>query len=154
MYLVIDKCLQSISRLLINIQGIEMGLSSGIRESDAKLLITRLSNPHTNDSTPRKPSKSDLIGEWHKSNLYLGTDTIGIKPLPMNNNLRRRSILDWPHEVSCTLIKRFQSFKEQRKGEYLTHTHNNKLQQNKVIFFNNPQNSITSKNKCFYTDLI
>ena len=37
------------------------------------------SNPHAKTSIPEKPSKSDLIGVWHKDNSYLCTSTIGNK---------------------------------------------------------------------------
>jgi hypothetical protein len=40
-------------------------------------------NPHAMTLIPGKPSKSGLIGVWHKDNLYLGTNTIeNGKPLP------------------------------------------------------------------------
>ena len=40
-----------------------------------------------------KPSKSSLIGVWHKDNLYLGTNTIRNRnPHPMNINSYMRSI--------------------------------------------------------------
>jgi len=45
--------------------------------SDANLVITWSRNPHAKTSIPGKPSKSGLIGGWHKDNLYLGTSTIG-----------------------------------------------------------------------------
>jgi hypothetical protein len=42
---------------------------------------------------PRKPSKSGLIGVWHKDNLYLGTNTIGNgNPHLTSIDLRTRSI--------------------------------------------------------------
>jgi len=42
---------------------------------------------------PGKPSKSGLIGVWHKNNLYLGTRTIGNgNPNPTNIDSRTRSI--------------------------------------------------------------
>jgi hypothetical protein len=41
------------------------------------LVITWSRNPHAKTPIPGKPSKSGLIGVWHKDNLYLGTSTIG-----------------------------------------------------------------------------
>jgi hypothetical protein len=50
---------------------------------DAKLVIKWPRNPHAKTPIPGKPSKSGLIGVWHKDNLYLGTSTIGNeKPSP------------------------------------------------------------------------
>jgi hypothetical protein len=46
---------------------------------------TSWSRDHATHMTqiPGKPSKSGLIGVWHKDNLYLGTSTIrNEKPLP------------------------------------------------------------------------
>jgi hypothetical protein len=52
-------------------------------ESDANLVITWSRNPHAKTQIPEKPSKSGLIGVWHKDNLYLGTSTIeNGKPQP------------------------------------------------------------------------
>jgi hypothetical protein len=34
-------------------------------------------NSHAKTPIPGKPSKSGLIGVWHKDNLYPGTNTIG-----------------------------------------------------------------------------
>jgi hypothetical protein len=42
------------------------------------------SNSHAKTSIPGKPSKSGLIGVWHKDNLYLGTNTIGNGKPPPN----------------------------------------------------------------------
>jgi hypothetical protein len=42
---------------------------------------------------PGKPSKSGLIGVWHKDNLYLGTNTIrNGNPYPTNIDSWTRSI--------------------------------------------------------------
>jgi len=40
-------------------------------------------NPHTKTSIPEKPSKSGLIGVWHKDNLHLGTSTVGNEKPPL-----------------------------------------------------------------------
>jgi len=54
-------------------------------------------NPHVTTPIPRKPSKSGLIGVWHKDNLYLGTSTIGNRnPHPTNIDSWRRSIRMMP----------------------------------------------------------
>jgi len=60
---------------------------------DANLVITWSHNPHAKTQIPGKPSKSGLIGVWHKDNLYLSTSTIGNgDPHPMNIDSRTRSI--------------------------------------------------------------
>jgi hypothetical protein len=60
---------------------------------DANLMITWSRNPHAKTPIPGKPSKSGLIGVWHKDNLYLGTSTIGNgHPHPRNIDSRTRSI--------------------------------------------------------------
>jgi hypothetical protein len=51
---------------------------------DANLVITWSHNPHLKTQIPGKPSKSSLIGVWHKDNLYLGTSTIGNGKPPPN----------------------------------------------------------------------
>jgi hypothetical protein len=51
---------------------------------DANLVITWSHNPHLKTQIPGKPSKSSLIGVWHKNNLYLGTSTIGNGKPPPN----------------------------------------------------------------------
>ena len=51
---------------------------------DANLVITWSRNPHEKTPIPEKPSKSGLIGVWHKDNLYLGTNTIGNGKSPPN----------------------------------------------------------------------
>jgi hypothetical protein len=52
--------------------------------NDANFVITWSHNPHAKTPIPWKPSKSGLIGEWHKDNLYLGTSTIGNEKPPPN----------------------------------------------------------------------
>jgi hypothetical protein len=43
---------------------------------------TRSQATHTQrPQIPKKPSKSCLIGVWHKDNLYLGTNTIEMETL-------------------------------------------------------------------------
>jgi hypothetical protein len=67
-----------------------------------------------------KPSKSSLIGVWHKDNLYLGTSTIGNgNPHPMNINSRIRSIRITPRNL-LFFDMLFQFFRQPRYGEYLT----------------------------------
>ena len=57
------------------------------------LVITWSRNPHAKTPIPGKPSKSGLLGVWHKDNLYLGTSTIGNgDPHPRNIDSRTRSI--------------------------------------------------------------
>ena len=52
---------------------------------------------HAKTLIPGKPSKSGLIGVWHKDNLYLGTNTIGNRdPHPTNIDSRTRSIRRTP----------------------------------------------------------
>jgi hypothetical protein len=64
-----------------------------LKPVDANLVITWSRNPHTKTLIPGKPSKSGLIGMWHKDNLYLGTSTIGNgNPHPTNIDSRTRSI--------------------------------------------------------------
>jgi hypothetical protein len=54
-------------------------------------------NPHAKTPIPKKPSKSGLIGVWHKDNLYLSTSTIGNgNPYPTNIDSRMRSIRMMP----------------------------------------------------------
>jgi hypothetical protein len=61
------------------------------------LLNTWSNNPHVKTPIPRKPSKSGLIGVWHKDNLYLGTSTIGNRnPHPTNIDSWMRSIKMMP----------------------------------------------------------
>jgi len=52
--------------------------------ADAKLVIKWSRNPHAKTSILGKPSKSGLIGVWHKDNLYLGISTIGNGKPPPN----------------------------------------------------------------------
>jgi len=48
-----------------------------------QMMQTSWSCGHAKTSIPGKPSKSSLIGVWHKDNLYLGTSTIeNGKPTP------------------------------------------------------------------------
>jgi hypothetical protein len=50
-------------------------------------------DPYAKIPGPGKPSKSGLIGVWHKDNLYLDTRTIrNENPHPMNIDSRTRSI--------------------------------------------------------------
>jgi hypothetical protein len=71
-----------------------------------------------------KPSKSGLIGAWHKDDLYLGTSTIGNDKTPTQWILIcEREVLGWRHEASCSSISPFQFFREPWKGDYLTNTH-------------------------------
>jgi hypothetical protein len=50
-------------------------------------------DPYAKILGPGKPSKSGLIGVWHKDNLYLDTSTIRNENLhPMNIDSRTRSI--------------------------------------------------------------
>jgi hypothetical protein len=51
---------------------------------DANLVITWSRNPHAKTWIPGKPSKSSLIGVWHKDNFYLGTSTIENGKTPPN----------------------------------------------------------------------
>jgi len=57
------------------------------------LMRTSWSRGHAKTPIPGKPSKSGLIGVWHKDNLYLGTSTIeNGDPHPTNIDSRTRSI--------------------------------------------------------------
>jgi hypothetical protein len=62
---------------------------SRFKVDDANLVITWSRNPHTKTPIPGKPSKSSLIGVWHKNNLYLGTSTIGKRKTPTQRILIR-----------------------------------------------------------------
>jgi hypothetical protein len=53
-------------------------------QNDANPVITWSHNPHAKTPIPGKPSKSGLIGVWHKDNLYPGTTTIGNRKPPPN----------------------------------------------------------------------
>ena len=67
-----------------------------------------LRNPHAKTPIPGKPSKSGLIGVWHKDNLYLGTSTIENEdPHPTNIDSQMISIRIWHHEDNCSSISRF-----------------------------------------------
>jgi hypothetical protein len=52
-------------------------------------VITWSRNPQAKTSIPEKPTKSGLIGVWHKDNLYLGTSTIGKRKTPTQRILIR-----------------------------------------------------------------
>ena len=85
---------------MVNIYGYENGETTQMEiicstsiQLDVNLLNMRSSNPHAKTSILGKPSKSGLIGVWHKDNLYLGTSTIGNgNPHPTNIDSRTRSI--------------------------------------------------------------
>ena len=84
---------------MVNIYGYENGETTQMEiicstsiQLDVNLLNMRSSNPHAKTSILEKPSKSGLIGVWHKDNLYLGTNTIGNgNPHPTNIDSRTRS---------------------------------------------------------------
>ena len=66
-------------------------------QNDANLVITWSRNQHAKTPIPGKPSKSGLIGVWHKDNLYLSTSTIrNGDPHPTNIDSRTRSIRMMP----------------------------------------------------------
>ena len=80
---------------------------------------------------PGKPSKSGLIGVWHKDNLYLGTSTIGNRnPHPTNIDSRTRSIRMMPRK-QLFFDKSFFSSLENHEREIIspTHTHTHKVWQ-------------------------
>jgi hypothetical protein len=54
------------------------------RVVDANLVITWSRNLHAKTQIPEKPSKSCLIGVWHKDTFYLGTSTIKNENPPPN----------------------------------------------------------------------
>jgi hypothetical protein len=90
---------------MVNIYGYENGETTQMEiicstsiQLDVNLLNMRSSNPHAKTSILGKPSKSGLIGVWHKDNLYLGTSTIGNgNPHPTNIDSRtRRMNEDYP----------------------------------------------------------
>jgi len=89
----------------------------------ANLVITWSRNPHTKIPIPGKPSKSGLIGVWHKDNLYLGTSTIrNGDPLPMNIDSRTRSIRMTPRK-QLFFDKSFFSSLENHGREIISPTH-------------------------------
>jgi len=58
-----------------------------------QMMETSWSRGHAKTQIPEKPSKSGLIGVWHKDNLYLGTSTIENRdPHPTNIDLQTRNI--------------------------------------------------------------
>jgi hypothetical protein len=92
-----------------------------------------VTQPTRKDINSRKPSKSGLIGVWHKDNLYLGTSTIGNEnPHPMNIDSRTRSIRMTPRR-QLFFDKSFFSSLENHGREIIslthTHTHTHKVQQ-------------------------
>jgi hypothetical protein len=92
--------------------------------TDANLLNTRSSNPYTKTPIPGKPSKSGLIGVWHKDNLYLGTGTIRNRnPHPSNIDSQMRSITMTPWSQLFFNKLFFNSLKNQGK-EIIPPTHN------------------------------
>jgi hypothetical protein len=87
-------------------------------------LNTQSSNTHAKTSIPKKPSKSVLIGVWHKDNLYLGTNTTGNEnPHPMNIDLWTRSIRMTPQR-QLFFDKSFFSSLENQEKEIIPPTHN------------------------------
>jgi len=100
---------------------------------DANLVITWPRNPHAKTPIPGKPSKSGLIGVWHKDNLYLGTSTIGNEdPHPTNIDSRTRNIRMMPRR-QLFFDKSFFSSLENHEREIIspthTHTHTHKVRQ-------------------------
>jgi hypothetical protein len=59
-------------------------MSQALIPNDTNLVITWWCNPHATTPIPEKPTKSGLIGVWHKDNLYLGTNSIGNREPPSN----------------------------------------------------------------------
>jgi len=92
-------------------------------DCDANLVITWSRNPHIKTPIPGKPSKSGLIGVWHKDNLYLGTSTIGNgDPRPTNIDSRTRSIKMTPRR-QLFFDKSFFSSLENHGREIISPTH-------------------------------
>ena len=61
------------------------------------LFNTQSSNPHTKTPILEKPSKSGLIGVWHKDNSYIGINTIANEnPHPTNIDSQTRIIRMMP----------------------------------------------------------
>ena len=99
--------------------------------NNANLVITWSRNPHTKTPIPGKPSKSGLIGVWHKDNLYLGTSTIGNRDThPTNIDSRTRSIRMMPWR-QLFFDKSFFSSLENHGREIISprHTHTHKVRQ-------------------------
>ena len=107
-------------------------ISWSMTRNDVNLVITWSRNPHAKTPIPGKPSKSGLIGVWHKDNLYLDTSTIGNEdPHPTNIDSWTRSIRMTPWRQLFFNKSFFQFSKELWKGDYLTntHTHTHKVRQ-------------------------
>jgi hypothetical protein len=97
----------------------------------ANLVITWSCNSHAKTPIPGKPSKSGLIGVWHKDNLYLGTNAIeNGNPHPTNIDSRTRSIRMTPRR-QLFFDKSFFSSLENHGREIIspTHTHTHKVRQ-------------------------
>ena len=91
--------------------------------NDANLVITWSRNPHAKTPIPEKPSKSSLIGVWHKDNLYLSTSTIGNgDPHTRNIDSRTRSIRMTPRK-QLFFDKSFFSSLENHGREIISPTH-------------------------------
>jgi len=100
---------------------------------DANLVITWSRNPYTKTPIPGKPSKSILIGVWHKDNLYLGTNTIGNgDPHPTNIDSWMRSIRMTPRR-QLFFDKSFFSFLENHGREIISTTHTHKVRQTRIF---------------------
>ena len=105
----------------------------GRKTCDANLVITWSRNPHTKTPIPRKPSKSGLIGVWHKDNFYLGTSTIGNgDPHPTNIDSRTRSIRMTPQR-QLFFDKSFFSSLENHGREIISPTHTHKVRQTRCF---------------------
>jgi hypothetical protein len=90
----------------------------------ANLMTTWSRNPYAKTLIPGKPSKSGLIGVWHKDNLYLGTNTNG------NGNPHSTNIDSWMRSIRMTSRSKlffdksfFSSLKNQGR-EIIPPTHN------------------------------
>jgi len=105
---------------------------------DVNLVITWSHNPYAKTPIPGKPSKSGLIGVWHKDNLYLRTSTIRNRdPHPTNIDSRTRSIRMTPRR-QLFFDKSFFSFLENHGREIIapTHTHTHtKCGKQEVLLF-------------------
>jgi hypothetical protein len=101
------------------------------------LVITWSHNPYAKTPIPGKPSKSGLIGVWHKDNLYLRTSTIRNRdPHPTNIDSRTRSIRMTPRR-QLFFDKSFFSFLENHGREIIapTHTHTQSAANKKFYYF-------------------
>jgi hypothetical protein len=86
-------------------------------------------NPYAKTPIPGKPSKSGLIGVWHKDNLYLGTNIIGNEnPHPTNIDSRTRSIRMTPRR-QLFFDKSFFSSLENHGRKIISPTHTHKVWQ-------------------------